>query len=128
MEQSTVSIEQFQEDLQAWKRELSSTKEEIKSFEQELASLASRNHNRDVLAHVEHFQNNFIRQKEVIDELRHDLPDSRNRMEYTFNSRYASDDQEHNMPWHLNDRMETFRKLYHELKDDFQRFESEYLV
>lgn len=128
MEQSTVSIEQFQEDLQSWKRELSSTKEEIKSFEQELANLASKNHNRDVLAHVEHFQNNFIRQKEVIDELRHDLPDSRNKMEYIFNSRYQSDDQQHDMPWQLADRMETFRKLYHELKNDFQRFESEYLV
>src|SRR5215216_2227164 len=127
MEQSTVSIEQFQDELQSWKRELSSTKEEIKSFEQELADLACRNHNREVLAHVEHFQNNFIRQKEVIDELRHDLPDSRFKVENVFNSRYQVD-EEHDIHAHLSDRMETFRKLYYELKDDFQKFESDYLV
>lgn len=128
MEQSTVSIEQFQDELQSWKRELSSTKEEIKSFEQELADVACRNHDRDTLAHVEHFQNNFIRQKEVIDELRHDLPDSRFKVEHIFNSRYESPDQEHDMHASLNDRMETFRKLYNELRDDFQRFESRLLV
>ena len=128
MEQSTVSIEQFQDELQSWKRELSSSKEEIKSFEQELSELASKNRNREVLAHVEHFQNNFIRQKEVIDELRHDLPDSRYKVENIFNSRYQSSDDDHDIHAHLADRMETFRKLYHELKDDFQRFESEYLV
>lgn len=128
MEQSTVSIEQFQDELQSWKRELSSTKEEIKSFEQELTNLACKTHNREVLAQVEHFQNNFIRQKEVIDELRHDLPDSRSKVENIFNSRYQSPDEEHDQQAKLADRMETFRKLYHELKDDFQKFESEYLV
>ena len=127
MEHSTVSIEQFQDELQSWKRELSSTKEEIKSFEQELTDLACRNHNREVLAHVEHFQNNFIRQKEVIDELRHDLPDSRNKVENIFNSRFQQE-SEHDAHAHLSDRMETFRKLYNELKEDFQKFESEYLV
>ena len=128
MEQSTVSIEQFQDELQSWKRELSSTKEEIKSFEQELANLTCKHQNREVLAHVEHFQNNFIRQKEVIDELRHDLPDSRNKVENIFNSRSHSEEEEHDVHAHLADRMETFRKLYSELKDDFQRFETEYLV
>ncbi|MGB8192424.1 MAG: hypothetical protein WCF67_10920, partial [Chitinophagaceae bacterium] len=78
--------------------------------------------------HVEHFQNNFIRQKEVIDELRHDLPDSRFKVENIFNSRYQSQDDEHDAHAMLNDRMETFRKLYHELRDDFQRFETEHLV
>ena len=128
MEQSTVSIEQFQDELQSWKRELSSTKEEIKSFEQELTDLACRNHDRDTLAHVEHFQNNFIRQKEVIDELRHDLPDSRNKVEHIFNSHYNSPTDEHDMHANLSDRMETFRKLYNELRDEFQRFETEHLV
>ncbi|HKP31146.1 MAG TPA: hypothetical protein VJT83_00380, partial [Chitinophagaceae bacterium] len=80
--ESTASIEQFQDELSTWKRELSSSKEEIKSFEKELAGLASHSHNRDIFPHIEHFQNNFIRQKEVIDELRHDLPDSQRRVEY----------------------------------------------
>ena len=124
--ESTASIEQFQEELQSWKRELSSSKEEIKSFEKELAGLAAHSHNRDIFPHIEHFQNNFIRQKEVIDELRHDLPDSPRRLESIFYS--ASNGGEHDIHAELNDRMDMFRKLYQELREKFQRFEADHLI
>ena len=123
--ESTASIEQFQDELQSWKRELSSTKEEIKSFERELAGLASHSHNRDIFPHIEHFQNNFIRQKEVIDELRHDLPDSTRRLESIF---YSSDGGEHDVHADLADRMDMFRKLYQELREKFQQFEADHLI
>ena len=123
--ESTASIEKFQEELRSWKRELSSTKEEIKSFEKELAGLAAHVHNRDIFPHIEHFQNNFIRQKEVIDELRHDLPDSTRRLEYIMNTSSGS---EHDVHAQLCDRMDVFRKLYTELREDFQRFESDHLI
>lgn len=124
--ESTASIEQFQDELTSWKRELSSTKEEIKSFEKELAGLAAHTHNRDIFPHIEHFQNNFIRQKEVIDELRHDLPDSQRRVEYIYRSTNNGADQD--VHAQLCDRMDTFRRLYQELRDKFQRFETEHLV
>jgi hypothetical protein len=124
--ESTASIEQFQDELTAWKRELSSSKEEIKSFEKELAGLAAHSHNRDIFPHIEHFQNNFIRQKEVIDELRHDLPDSQRRVEYIYQS--TSNGTDHDVHAQLCDRMDTFRRLYQELRDKFQRFETEHLV
>jgi len=124
--ESTASIEKFQEELRSWKRELSSTKEEIKSFEKELAGLAAHSHNRDIFPHIEHFQNNFIRQKEVIDELRHDLPDSPRRMESIFNSTFNGTD--HDVHAQLCDRMDTFRKLYEELREKFQHFETDHLV
>ena len=123
--ESTASIEQFQVELQSWKRELSSTKEEIKSFERELAGLATHSHNRDIFPHIEHFQNNFIRQKEVIDELRHDLPDSTRRMESIF---FSNDGTEHDVHAQLCDRMDMFRKLYVELREKFQQFESDHLI
>ena len=124
--ESTASIEQFQEELQSWKRELSSSKEEIKSFEKELAGLAAHSHNRDIFPHIEHFQNNFIRQKEVIDELRHDLPDSPRRLESIF---YASSNGgDHDIHAELSDRMDMFRKLYQELREKFKQFESDHLI
>jgi predicted RNase H-like nuclease (RuvC/YqgF family) len=124
--ESTASIEQFQVELQSWKRELSSSKEEIKSFEKELAGLAAHSHNRDIFPHIEHFQNNFIRQKEVIDELRHDLPDSTRRMESIFYS--TSNGAEHDVHAELSDRMDMFRKLYLELREKFRRFEADHLI
>ena len=124
--ESTVSIDQFQEELQAWKHELSSFKHEIRHFEHHLETMSSKNLPKDLLAQVEHFQNSFICQKEVIDKLRHDLPDSRHKVENIFKNLYAvtvdnaSDDV-------LRDRMDMFRRIYEEVKDDFKRFESDWM-
>src|SRR5580704_1667548 len=87
--ESTASIEQFQEELQSWKHELSSIKQEIRHFEHHLEKLPVHKLPKNLLAQVEHFQNSFICQKEVIDRLRHDLPDSRFKVENIFNSFYV---------------------------------------
>jgi len=126
--ESTVSIDQFQEELQSWKHELSSIKQEIRHFEQHLESMAAKNLPKDLLAQVEHFQNSFICQKEVIDKLRHDLPDSRHKVENIFNKRHEISNQDglrtHDL---LNDRMDMFRRIYDEVKEHFRHFESEWM-
>ncbi|HZE84003.1 MAG TPA: hypothetical protein VE035_06810 [Puia sp.] len=122
--ESTVSIEQFREELQSWKHELSSIKEEIRHFEYNLGIMAAKKLPRELLAQVEHFQNLFICQKEVIDKLRHDLPDSGNKVETIFNSlrsmgaAFSADPE---------DRMNTFRKIYSEIKQDFRGFEADWM-
>jgi chromosome segregation ATPase len=118
---STTSIEQLQEELQTWKHELSSIKQEIRHFENHLEEMAKEKLPRTLLAEVEHFQNTFICQKEVIDKLRHDLPDSRHKVENIFNVlRSVNDDAQHA----LAERMETFRRIYVETKQDFRQFRS----
>lgn len=131
--ESTISIDQFREELQSWKHELSSIKEEIGQFELHLEKLANSKLPKDLLAEVEHFQNQFICQKEVIDRLRHDLPDSRHKVENIFHNLRSSLNQEEN--WEstkssnegLEGRMDTFRRIYIEIKQDFHRFESEWM-
>ncbi len=88
--ESTVSIGQFQDELQTWKRELSSIKHEIRHFEHHLENLALKKIPKHLLAEVEHFQNSFICQKEVIDKLRHDLPDSQHKVENIFKASILS--------------------------------------
>lgn len=126
--ESTVSIDQFQEELQSWKHELSSIKQEIRHFEHHLESMAAKNLPKDLLAQVEHFQNSFICQKEVIDKLRHDLPDSRHKVENIYNSRHDMSSQDglraHDL---LSDRMDMFRRIYDEVRDHFKRFEAEWM-
>lgn len=127
--ESTISIEQFREELQSWKRELSSIKEEIRLFEQHLENLTGKKLPKDLLAEVEHFQNLFICQKEVIDKLRHDLPDSRARVENIFQDiRSSRREQSWESPSEsLEERMDTFRKIYIEIKQDFHRFDEEWM-
>jgi hypothetical protein len=127
--ESTVSIDQFQEELQAWKHELSSFKHEIRHFEHHLETMSSKNLPKDLLAQVEHFQNSFICQKEVIDKLRHDLPDSRHKVENIFNNVKSNHTDEMGLGRHglLRDRMYIFRRIYNEVKEDFNKFESEWV-
>ena len=111
----TVSIEQFREELQTWKYELSSIKQEIRHFETHLEKLSLRALPKELLVQVEHFQNLFICQKEVIDQLRHDLPDSGNKVASIFDNEALTEG--------LDERMQTFRKIYRDIKQDFKRFD-----
>jgi len=116
--ESTVSIDQFQEELQSWKHELSSFKQEIRHFEKHLEHMSIQKLPKDLLAQVEHFQNNFICQKEVIDHLRHDLPDSRHKVEHIFKKSGV---------FQQDEGTDTFRRLFEEVKEEFSRFETEWL-
>ena len=127
--ESTISIEQFREELQSWKHELSSIKQEIRYFEQHLEQLSTKRLPKDLLAEVEHFQNLFICQKEVIDKLRHDLPDSHRKQENIFHALRLMNEESN---WEssnedLEGRMNTFRRIYIEIKQDFHRFEAEWM-
>jgi len=127
--ESTISIEQFREELQSWKHELSSIKEEIRYFEQHLEQLSTKHLPKELLAEVEHFQNTFICQKEVIDQLRHDLPDSRKKVENIFHELREMNEEAN---WEsstegLEGRMNTFRRIYIDIKQDFRRFESDWM-
>ena len=121
--ESTVSIDQFQEELASWKHELSSIKHELREFEHQLETFSSKDLAKDLLAEIEHFQNSFICQKEVIDKLRHDLPDSRQKVQHIYNAlRPLSSNDDHAAQEKLSDRMDTFRRIYQGLKQDFLAF------
>lgn len=125
--ESTVSIEQFQEELQTWKHELSSIKQEIRHFENQLVAMSAKNLPKHLLAHLEHFQNAFICQKEVIDKLRHDLPDSRHNVENIFKNQYSVNMEEEKREDALREKMDTFRRIYEDVRDEFRHFETEWM-
>jgi hypothetical protein len=128
--ESTVSIDQFQEELQTWKHELSSFKHEIRLFEHRLESMSTKNLPKDLLAQIEHFQNSFICQKEVIDKLRHDLPDSRHKVENIFKHLYPFHEGDKGLDAQgmLGERMDIFRRIYNEVREDFRKFEADFMV
>jgi len=111
-----------------WMNDLLFFQDEIKVMKRRLSEIAARNTAQDVMAQVEHFQNLFICQKEVIDKLRHDLPDSRNKVESIFHSLRQMNEESN---WEsstegLEGRMDTFRRIYIEIKQDFHRFEADW--
>lgn len=106
-----------------WSKKLNFVKDEISSFKNRLEEVVQANTKTDVLAELEHFQNQFIRQNEVIDELLHDINSEEDKLVSSAKANIVASDHrimDENME--LVDRMKTFNKLYEELKDDFTTY------
>lgn len=116
-------------EYQLWTRELIFYKEEIKIFEDHLCAILNRNNKNGVPAQVEHFQNQFILQKEVIDFLKHDLMVSERQLANFVHELSGEGIDTIKMDNHgkLRERMATFRKIFREIKNEFRRFEMQWM-
>ena len=126
---ATISIRSLHMEYQLWTRELVFYKEEIKIFESHLIAILERNTKNGVPAHVEHYQNQFILQKEVIDFLKHDLIVSERQLANFVHDLSGEGIDNIKMDNHskLRERMQTFRKIYREIKNEFRRFEMQWM-
>lgn len=122
----TISIPRLHTEYTDWMEELNFYKEEINIFEHHLEQLARSRREHEVSAQVEQFQNQFIRQKEVIDELKHNLYISEIQLTAFVKKMSGMGLSSIKMDNHttLRDEMITFRKLFGEMKKGFRRFES----
>lgn len=115
------TINELATDLGTWLETLRFYREEIMIFEHRMEELIARvGIPKDELIKLEHFQNQFIRQTEVIDELRHDLKQHENTLDAEPKDRAIP--KEHSIDiaqGTLRDSMMTFEKLYVELKAEF---------
>jgi len=121
--QPTKHIDELHFEHRVWLNNLKFCKEEITIFEHRLEELVQRNTGKELLAELEHFQNQYIREKEVIDELRHDIKQHENFLEKeSVEKPVAIDHRAFGDHAELRDRMETFERLYDELKQEFRRW------
>ena len=106
-----------------WINELSFYEDEIKIYEHRLEELVMKSRNPDMLAQLEHFQNQFIREKEVIDILKHDINSHEHKLsEYAETHPIAIEHVHFKDHSDLRDRMERFYKIWIELKEEFYAF------
>jgi histone deacetylase complex regulatory component SIN3 len=101
---------------------------ELDNLEESLAEVAGKNSSSDAMKSVEHFQNQFIIQRNTIDELRHsinehvhktllDAKDHVGRVE-------SKQVQEHKK---IKDEFDSFKKVINELRDEFKIFLSKWM-
>lgn len=111
-----------------WSREMDFYKEEINFFEKRLEEIVVKYTNKDVLAELSHFQNNFIRQKEVVDEIKHEITINEDRLQEFVEGHPVAIDHVHFADHKsLRDQMNTFRKIYVDLKNEYFKFLSKYM-
>jgi len=111
-----------------WRRELAFWEDELKSFKNRLNELESRWTDKEVLAQLEHYQNEFILHGSVIDDLQETIEEH----EMSIAGHSQKGDESLDLAFtkkHLEfrNKMETQRQIYADLKKEFFRFLSKYM-
>lgn len=113
---------------QQWKGELDFWRDELKSFNNRLSELVTRWTDKDVLAQLEHFQNEFILHGGVIENLLETIEEHEMRIAQQSKTRTdVLDTLLTKKHIEFRDRIETQRDIYSELKKKFFRFLEKYM-
>ena len=122
-----MSTEKYLHDLhnenQDWIKTLDFAADEIETFRNRLAEVTQRNTKTETLAPAERFQNQFIRHCEVIDELKHDINAEESRIVANAKANnVATDHRKMEENQDLVNRMESFNRIWVELKAEYTEF------
>jgi hypothetical protein len=119
----TKHIDDLEFEHQIWKREASFYDDELMIYQNRLNEIASKNTKEDARIQIEHFQNQFISQKEQLDILDHEI-----KVHEDWLANFAKKHPtavEHNL-FHdhheLRDKMDIFKKIYSDLKKELNNF------
>lgn len=118
-----VYVKDLSFDHELWDNEMKFYRNELEIFEHRLEQDVVRLSDRDALRELEHFQNQFIRQNEVLDILNKKV--RKNRKNITRNSVDGVVPNNHELMVNyksLRDEFEVFEKIYYNLKLKFVNF------
>lgn len=123
MKQEHIYLKDLVKELKEWTSELKLQRDQVKIFEERLGEVLIKNTDQEVKAFGEQFQNQMIRQNEVIDILEHDLNAEMQKHEsYAKEHTIALDHQYFEDHKELRSRAETNTKLFKEMRDNFYSF------
>lgn len=119
----TKHIDELHFEHQLWSNEAKFYKDELKIYQERLDEIASKNNSEDARKGIEHFQNQFIIQKEQLDILNHGINEHEQWLaKYSKENPVAIDKKLFADHTAMHDKADSFRKIYNELKQEFNRF------
>ncbi|RXK62126.1 hypothetical protein ESA94_03685 [Lacibacter luteus] len=115
-------------DHQEWLKAIDFYDNELDILEERLAEVAKKNTGEEVMKGVEHFQNQFIIQRNTIDELRHYIHEHEGKVlrDVQIHAGHIETQQVvgHNA---LKEEFSGFEKVINELRDEFKRYLSKWM-
>jgi hypothetical protein len=117
-----INLTELHLEFELWTKELTYWRDELKVLEKYLIELDYKKIPSEAGAEVEHFQNQFIRHREVVHELRHEVAHHEHLIKEIEKVNGDEELQEKLLAIHteLREKINTGRKLYSELKDEFR--------
>ena len=103
-------------------------KDELIVMQRRIEEVAKKNNSKEVLASIEHFQNQLIIQKEQLDILTHDIGEAEALLQKAVHKLpTAIDHQKFPDQAALSSRIETYEKLFKELRSELAHFFSKWM-
>lgn len=123
MKTKAIYIGDLHFEHEMWKRELNFCADELIFLTARLEEVTAKNTNHDMLRAVEHFQNQFIVQKQNIDQFLHDINAKEHQLAtFAKDHPIAIDHVHFDDHTQIRDNMNGFHNIYNEMKQDFRRF------
>ena len=128
MEKEAIYNSDLHFEHEQWRSELAFWKDELKSFNNRLSELVTRWTDKEVLAQLEHYQNQFILHGGVIENLRETIEKHEiNIAGHSQKGNVSMDVALVKVHLEFREKMETQRQIYADLKKEFFRFLSKYM-
>lgn len=121
MESPTQSAA-LHEQIVHWKTQVDHVREDVKQLRHRLEEVAAGDMHPEMLVQVECFQNRFIRQLEVADEMFHDLKQVDKQVARHEGQSPEAAASRSTAEGNLRERMQTFNSLFHALRSNFNGF------
>lgn len=119
----TVKIEVLHAEHREWLNKIDFYYDDLKIMRHRLEEVAARNTNKSLMAQVEHYQNQFVIQRNELDEMKHAINQSETSIAENVaqngtavNRRSVADDQS------MRERMSQFDKLFLQLRVELMSF------
>lgn len=122
------SIFELHADHQEWMSKLDFYKDDIKILTNRLAEIASKNTDKEILAEVEKFQNQFIVQNDNIDRIKHIITIDEDKLKAEVNRNpVAVDHRKMGNHDEEKDLVDTFEKNFNGIRADFNEFSAKWM-
>jgi len=116
------------EEHNIWLNKLAFYTDELSVMRNRIAEIAKKNTSKEVLASVEHFQNQLIIQKEQIDVLKHDIKKHEAVLEGAATDNPMNVDHEKFSDHSVKrDAVENFEKIFNDLRKELIHFLSKWM-
>lgn len=120
---SIASVTNYHNELKNWEKTLFFYLDETRIFESRLTEVVNKNTGKAVLAEVEHFQNQFILQKQQFDVLKDEIHREESRIRNNAEAgEFNADEREPAMQPILQNRINAAEKIFEDTKKEFYRF------
>jgi hypothetical protein len=102
--------------------------DELKVMERRLGEVASKNTAKETLANLEHFQNTIIVERNNVDQIKHELNIGNDEITNEIHKNVIAIDHR-SIADHaeLREKVESFKRVYHENKNELNSFLSKWM-